>query len=112
MTLTIDGINSLVFSKQFKGVGKWVVLPGKPDVIKGWLFDGRPSRRFKVMDYGESVAAQFAATKDIGTITAVFCEAFAPGKLPLNSRTQGHRLPRRSAATGLGRRGRLRASSR
>jgi hypothetical protein len=100
VTLAIDGINSLVFSEQFKGLGKWVVLPGKPGVIKGWFFDNAPARRFKVMDYGESVAARFAATKDIGTITAVFCGAFPPGKLPENERKVI--ASRGQAATGLG----------
>lgn len=100
VNLTIDGISSLVFSNQFKGVGKWVTLPGAPNIIKGWLFDGRPSRRFKVLDYGESVAATFAATKDIGTITAVFCEAFEPGKLPPEQKKL--LATRGQDATGLG----------
>jgi hypothetical protein len=98
VTLTIDGINSLVFSKQFAPLGKWVVLPGKPGIIRGWLFDGAPSRAFRVLDYGESVAAQSAATKDIGTITAVFCAAFEPGKLPEAER----KGTRGQLATGLG----------
>jgi hypothetical protein len=100
VNLTIDGISSLVFSPRFKAVGRWAVLPGAPNIIKGWLFDDRPSRRFKVMDYGESVAAQFAATKDIGTITAVFCEAFEPGKLPPEQ--QKLLATRDQLATGLG----------
>jgi hypothetical protein len=97
--LTIDGINSLVFSKTFAPVGKWVILPGKPGVISGWLADP-PAKTagFKVMDYGESVAAQSAATKDIGTITAVFCAAFEPGKLPEAER----KGTRGQLATGLG----------
>jgi hypothetical protein len=100
VTLTIDGISSLSFSPRFKAIGKWVVLPGAPNIIKGWLFDDKPARRFKVMDYGESAAAQFASTKDIGTITAVFCEAFEPGKLPPEQ--QKLLATRDQLATGLG----------
>lgn len=88
VTLTIDGINTLVFSRTpgFKEVGKWVIGRRSTGLIRGWHIEGPVSKSFKVMDYGESAAAQFAATKDIGTITAVFCGAFN-GPLPLEEAT-------------------------
>jgi hypothetical protein len=85
VTLTIDGINTLAFSQTpgFKELGKWVIGRRSSGLIRGWHIQGPISKSFKVMDYGESAAAKFAATKDIGTITAVFCGAFV-GPLPPN----------------------------
>jgi hypothetical protein len=86
--LTIDGINSLAFSQNpaFKAVGKWVIAPNGTGTITGWHIQGAEAKSFKVMDYGQSAAAQFASTKDIGTITAVFCACFTgdppPGTPP------------------------------
>jgi hypothetical protein len=97
VALSIDGINTLAFSQNpgYKQLGKWVIGRRGKGTITGWHIQGSQSRSFQVMDYGESAAAKFASTKDIGTITAVFCAAFT-GDPPADEPGKGE------LATGFG----------
>jgi hypothetical protein len=99
VTLAIDGINTLEFSEvpSFKQIGKWVIGRKSSGVVTGWFFKPGDTKSFQVMELARTpAAAQAAGSKDIGTITAVFCGAFE-GQLPIEeSRTKG------GLATGLG----------
>lgn len=84
VTLAIDGINTLEFSEvpSFKQIGKWVIGKKSSGVITGWFFKPGDTKSFQVMELAKTpAAAKAAASKDIGTITAVFCGAFE-GPLP------------------------------
>jgi hypothetical protein len=78
VTLTIDGVNTLEFSQNpaYRQLGKWVVGARSTGIVTGWHIQGNESRSFQVVDFPNSAAAQVSSTKDIGTITAVFCAAF------------------------------------
>jgi hypothetical protein len=78
VTLTIDGVNTLEFSQNpaYRQLGKWVVAAHGTGVVTGWHIVGNQSHSFQVLDYANSAAAKVSSTKDIGTITAVFCAAF------------------------------------
>jgi hypothetical protein len=103
--LTIDGINTLAFSKNpdFVQTGKWVVAPKAVGLVKGWHDFKNNAFAFKVTDYGNSAAAELGITGDsIGTITAVFCAAWSdPSKPPEDEISLGS-APRGDLATGKG----------
>jgi hypothetical protein len=95
VTLTIDGINTLEFSKNpgYRELGMWVVGRRSVGVITGWHIVDNQAHSFKVMDYANSVAARLSSTKDIGTITAVFRAAFTgdpPADEPPSTSRGGH----------------------
>jgi hypothetical protein len=104
VTLTIDGINALAFSRtpSYRGLGKYFVRGGKTALVKGWHDLGPTVHQFEVMTFGDTPAASLGATGGVGAITAVFCAATElGGKLPADEPPAGL-VARGDLATGLG----------
>jgi hypothetical protein len=99
VTLAIDGVNTLEFSQNpaYRQLGKWVVGARSTGIVTGWHILGNQSHSFQVMDYANSAAAKVSSTRDIGTITAVFCAAFT-GDPPPDEPAKG----KGGVATGFG----------
>src|SRR5690606_3540933 len=72
VALTIDGINSLAFSrnKSFRDLGMWVIPARSTGMVRGWHDVGNQSFQFNVMDIANTPAAQFGANDQVGVITA------------------------------------------
>jgi hypothetical protein len=84
VTLSIDGINTLAFSKNrsYRELGMWIIPAHSSGVVRGWHIEGDVASSFVVTDLFNAPAAQLGATANVGTITASFCAAFEGSDLP------------------------------
>ena len=84
VTLSIDGINTLAFSKNpnYRQLGIWIIPARSSGVVRGWHVEGNEALSFVVTDLGNAPAAQLGAVENVGTITASFCAAFVGDDLP------------------------------
>lgn len=81
VTLSIDGINVLSFSRNggYRALGKFFVRPSAVGLVGGWHDLGTKVHQFQVMEYGDTPAAELGITGGVGAITAVFCAAAENG---------------------------------
>lgn len=101
--ITFDGINVFAFSENqyFRQLGKYAIKPhNQSSYIKGWHHRGPDEYSkhelfsFIVTNYGDSAAARFGATSNLGTMTVVFYECHL---------TRGSKgVPSNQNAVGLG----------
>jgi hypothetical protein len=84
VTLSIDGINTLAFSKNenYRRLGMWVIPARSSGTVRGWHVQGNEALAFVVTTLANAPAAQLGAVENIGTITASFCAAFEGDDLP------------------------------
>ena len=100
VALTIDGINVLAFSQNYKEIGKWVLPAKSRGLIEGWHDVGPRFLSFVVTEYGKSAAAKLCSVDNVGTITAIFTSAFT--KTPPKDEPLEESLDRDQSATGIG----------
>lgn len=83
--LTVDGINSFALSTvpgYQSGNTIMSLGPRGRYRIKGWHHTNEISHEFKVMNYGQTVAAKLGVFEGVGTITATFFEVLSAPQIP------------------------------